>query len=251
MLFVALCALLSLAAADERIVNGEDVTSFSTAPWQVSLQKQGSHFCGGSLIGAKYVMSACHCRQSSGVVAVMGTLEWQDTNGNGNGVSVHGNMECHPDWNSNKMDYDFSIMTLRSEVDLANPDLAVIPVASKQYPAGTMAMITGWGQYTHVNGQRADVLQVAYTPLVDLHTCRQQWGITRITERMQCVGGNGVNSGCKGDSGGPLAVQDSDDGIWYLVGNTSWGPPACQTTEYGVWSNNVAVYDWINSTISA
>merc|ERR1711936_1389817 len=232
MLFVALCALISLAAAEERIVNGADVTSFSTAPWQVSLQKQGSHFCGGSLIGAKYVMSACHCRQR-------------------NGVSVHGNMECHPDWNSNKMDYDFSIMTLRSEVDLANPDLAVIPVASKQYPAGTEAMITGWGQYTHVNGQRADVLQVAYTPLVDLHTCRQQWGVTRITERMQCVGGNGVNSGCKGDSGGPLAVQDSDDGIWYLVGNTSWGPPACQTTEYGVWSNNVAVYDWINSTISA
>merc|ERR1712212_685736 len=172
--------------------------------------------CGGSLIGAKYVMSACHCRQSSGVVAVMGTLEWQETR---NAVSVHGNMECHPDWNSNKMDYDFSIMTLREEVDLTNPNYAV--------------------------------LQVAYTPLVDLHTCRQSWGVSRITDRMQCVGGNGVNSGCKGDSGGPLAVQDPEDGIWKLVGNTSWGPPACQTTEYGVWSSNAAVYDWINSTITA
>ena len=60
-----------------------------------------------------------------------------------------------------------------------------------------MGQITGWGQTTHVNGHRADVLQVAYTPLVDIQTCRQQWGITRITERMQCVGGNGVNSGCK------------------------------------------------------
>merc|ERR1712168_927945 len=143
MLVFTLCALIALAAGDNRIVNGDDVTSTSTAPWQVSLQKQGSHFCGGSLIGSKYVMSACHCKQSSGVVAVMGTLEWQD------------------------------------------PNIAIIPVASKQYPAGTMGQITGWGQTTHVNGHRADVLQVAYTPLVDIQTCRQQWGVTRITERMQ------------------------------------------------------------------
>merc|ERR1712136_48727 len=245
MLVLTLCALIALAAADNRIINGDDVTSTSTAPWQVSLQKQGSHSCGGSLIGSKYVMSACHCKQSSGVVAVMGTLEWQEPN-----ISIRGSMECHPNWNSNKMDYDFSIMTLYADVDATNPDIAIIPVASKQYPAGTIGQITGWGQTTHVNGHRADVLQVAYTPLVDIQSCRQQWGITKITERMQCVGGNGVNSGCKGDSGGPLAVQDPEDGIWYLVGNTSWGPPACQADQYGVWSNNVAVYQWINFTIS-
>merc|ERR1712042_408582 len=100
-LVLTLCALIALAAADNRIVNGDDVTSTSTAPWQVSLQKQGRHFCGGSLIGSKYVMSACHCKQSSGVVAVMGTLEWQEPN--------------------------ISIMTLYADVDATNPDIAIIP----------------------------------------------------------------------------------------------------------------------------
>merc|ERR1712212_497185 len=110
MLLITLCALVSLAAADNRIVNGEDVTSFSTAPWQVSLQKQGSHFCGGSLIAAGYVMSACHCKQNVATV-VMGTVDTTKPK-----FSVLGQFTCHPDWNSNMMDYDYSIITLASEV---------------------------------------------------------------------------------------------------------------------------------------
>ena len=77
-----------------------------------------------------------------------------------------------------------------------NLQIATIAIPNKIYPEGTMGMITGWGQTTHINGERADVLQMAMTPLVDLLTCRQEWG-SRITPRMQCVGGTGLNSGCK------------------------------------------------------
>merc|ERR1712135_35672 len=38
------------------------------------------------------------------------------------------------------------------------------------------------------------------------------------------------NSGCQGDSGGPLAYQDPADGVWYLIGNTSWGSSNCQVS---------------------
>merc|ERR1712168_1036410 len=74
MMYVALFALLSLASASDRIINGVDVTSTSVAPWQVSLQHSGSHFCGGSLIAAGFVMSACHCKQNTGANVVMGTI---------------------------------------------------------------------------------------------------------------------------------------------------------------------------------
>ncbi|XP_031805084.1 chymotrypsinogen 2-like [Sarcophilus harrisii] len=42
------------------IVNGQNAVPGSW-PWQVSLQRRGNHFCGGSLISNKWVVTAAHC----------------------------------------------------------------------------------------------------------------------------------------------------------------------------------------------
>lgn len=42
-----------------RIIGGF-VTTIETNPWQVSLQ-YGGHYCGGSVIGERWVISAAHC----------------------------------------------------------------------------------------------------------------------------------------------------------------------------------------------
>merc|ERR1712136_355506 len=152
------------------IINGVDVTSTSTAPWQVSLQKQGSHFCGGSLIASGFVMSACHCRQSRGATAVMGTIYTNQPK-----ISIFGQFTCHPQWNSNMMDYDYSIATLSSEVDVTDPDVAIIPIAAKEYPGGMDAIITGWGM-TNPNINRLPTqLQLAETNLVSAEDCKAYW----------------------------------------------------------------------------
>ena len=43
-----------------RIVGGEDAIPHSW-PWQVSVQGYGSHYCGGSIIAPKWVVTAAHC----------------------------------------------------------------------------------------------------------------------------------------------------------------------------------------------
>lgn len=53
----AVCGVTSL---NNKIVGGEDAPAGSW-PWQVSLQRFGSHVCGGSLINREWVMSAAHC----------------------------------------------------------------------------------------------------------------------------------------------------------------------------------------------
>jgi len=248
MLYFCLFALVAAATAapSSRIVNGETVTSTAVAPWQVSLQKSGSHFCGGSIIAAGFVMSACHCKQNFGADVAMGTVDYTNAK-----FTVRGSFTCHPQYSTfPATDYDYSIVTLASNVDLNDVDISAIAIANKEYPAGTIAQITGWGK-THGNiNQIPTQLQVATTPLMSQDDCKAIWGNLRITDRMQCVGGTGENSGCQGDSGGPLAYQDPADGVWYLIGNTSWGSSNCQVDMPAIWSKNVIVYDWIQSFLA-
>merc|ERR1712002_1215694 len=103
-------------------------------------------------------------------------------------------------YDSDNIDYDYSVITLDDTVAEDN-DIQYIEIANKEYPAGTDAQITGWGK-TGAISMIPHTLQVATTQLVS---------------QEECAGGRGVNSGCNGDSGGPLAVQDG--GKWYLVGN--------------------------------
>lgn len=67
---VLLCAIsCALGAAvpegmlpqlDGRIVGGV-ATSISSFPWQISLQRSGSHSCGGSIYNANIIVTAAHC----------------------------------------------------------------------------------------------------------------------------------------------------------------------------------------------
>lgn len=47
--------------SQQRIVGGRRI-EIEDAPYQVSLQHDGQHFCGGSLISQRYVLSAAHCK---------------------------------------------------------------------------------------------------------------------------------------------------------------------------------------------
>ncbi|KAJ3066400.1 Azurocidin, partial [Quaeritorhiza haematococci] len=43
------------------VVGGDPVGTPEKYPWLVSLQNNGRHFCGGSLIAPNVVMTAAHC----------------------------------------------------------------------------------------------------------------------------------------------------------------------------------------------
>ena len=52
-----------MPSVDTRIVGGETATAHSW-PWQISLNVAGDHWCGGSLINHRWIVSAAHCEPS-------------------------------------------------------------------------------------------------------------------------------------------------------------------------------------------
>lgn len=53
---------MPLPRLDGRIVGGTEM-DITDAPYQVSLQRFNRHFCGGSIISNKWVLTAAHCTE--------------------------------------------------------------------------------------------------------------------------------------------------------------------------------------------
>uniref|UniRef100_A0A8C9L2Y2 Chymotrypsin C n=1 Tax=Pavo cristatus TaxID=9049 RepID=A0A8C9L2Y2_PAVCR len=123
---------------------------------------------------------------------------------------------------------------------------ACLPPSGLELENGYPCEITGWGRLW-TNGPLAEVLQQALLPVVDYATCSQSdWWGGLVRTSMVCAGGDGVVSGCNGDSGGPLSCQR--DGLWEVHGIVSFGSSwGCNTVKKPTVFTRVSAYiDWIN-----
>merc|ERR1712168_617530 len=170
-------------SVEERVVGGE-VARPNSWPWQISLQyRSGSiyyHTCGGTLIRRGWVMTAAHCVDRTRTWrVVLGEHNLNSQEGSEQYMSVS-RVHLHPRWNSNNPCY-----------------------------------ISGWGR-TQTGGNLSAQLKQAYLPVVDHKTCTSYgWCGSTVKDSMVCAGG-GSESGCQGDSDGPLNC--SVGGKWVVHG---------------------------------
>ncbi|KAJ8043534.1 Serine protease hepsin [Holothuria leucospilota] len=108
---------------------------------------------------------------------------------------------------------------------------------------------TGWG-VTH-SGRQASTLQEARLPIIERAQCdHEDVYLNSIEDDMFCAGFlEGKVDACKqGDSGGPFACQHYD-GLWYLVGLTSWGEGCALPNRPGVYTNVSHYYLWVTHIV--
>merc|ERR1712002_580132 len=212
-------------------------------PWQVSLQQFGRHFCGGSVIGKNHVMTAAHCVMSNTKVA-FGSIDYHTPEQ----LISAGVITSHPQHNSQTFDVDFAVITLAQEVTLGgNVQAIALPVQGAEYTG--YATASGWGYDTQYLQSTPQYMRKGQFPLVSASECQSIWdSVVTITDRMQCVGGDGLVSVCSGDSGGPLVV--SDNGVDVLIGAASWAHSRCSPSYPGAYSKLSAVRSWIDSVMA-
>ncbi|EFB25442.1 hypothetical protein PANDA_012582, partial [Ailuropoda melanoleuca] len=233
-----------------RIVGGTN-SSWGEWPWQVSLQvklKDQSHLCGGSIIGHQWVLTAAHCfdglplsnvwRIYSGILN-LSEITKETPFSQIKELIIHQNYKI-----LDGSGHDIALIKLKTPLNYTEFQKPIcLPSKADTNTVYTNCWVTGWG-FTKEKGEIQNTLQKANIPLVPNEECQKAYRDYEVTKQMICAGyKEGGKDACKGDSGGPLVCKHN--GIWHLVGITSWGE-GCARREYpGVYTKVAEYVDWI------
>ncbi|XP_044016686.1 chymotrypsin-2-like [Aphidius gifuensis] len=252
-IFLIIAGIIALSCAHSiplkqgksRIINGVNA-ELGEIPYQVSLQEKYDdfHFCGGSILNSKYVLTAAHCVVSkpvSLVQVVAATVNLMEplATYNAKEIIVHSEYDVLDSWRNDialvAIEGEFITTALLNYVQLAN--------ANQKIPAESPAIVSGWGR-TSVGGSSPMHLQKAQIYIVEQEVCKKIYdGVKEsIHETHICARHPNKQSGaCNGDSGGPLTVDGQQVGI------VSWSYSCALQTHPTVYTRVSQYRDWIRA----
>ncbi|CAH0553073.1 unnamed protein product [Brassicogethes aeneus] len=237
-LWAATIFSLGLSPLEEKIIGGS-LANIEEFPYQVSLQYKGRHFCGGSIIHPRYILTAAHCVDgqsaynlniSAGSIYHVGGVT----------IKVCKIFQHHK---YEDFDNDIAILQLCSNLSFNKNILPIaLPKENVFIRPNTRGFASGWGAKNE-NGTVTLKLRKVMVPILAPETCKRGYS-DYITKNMICAGYlTGGKDSCQGDSGGPLRAKGK------LVGIVSWGSGCARVGYPGVYTN-VAVYrNWIRNIV--
>ncbi|CAB3379987.1 Hypothetical predicted protein [Cloeon dipterum] len=254
LIFAAFCAECTWARVaanpfvDQQLTPKGRITGGTNArkgeiPWQVSLQKRGYHFCGGTIVDREHIVTAAHCSQGlvlgrTSITVVAGSIHKD----NGIRVGVR-SIKIHPDYVRSSQGYDIAVW----EVDpsfIWSVNINPVRIANSRVKDGWLMTLSGWGKTDQSVDRLPDYLQKVEVGIVNIDLCNALYMEKHhmsIFENQICAGGRGKDA-CFGDSGGPLVK----DGV--LHGIVSWGDSDCVSVP-GIYTEVASFATWINSSI--
>ncbi|XP_026640823.1 transmembrane protease serine 11D [Microtus ochrogaster] len=233
-----------ITLSEERIIGGT-LADTGDWPWQVSLQLNNVHHCGGALISNSWVLTAAHCFRS-----YSNPLQWTATFGVSTvlpnlRVRVRA-IRVHNNYRPTTRDNDIAVIQLERPITFTrNIHSVCLPAATQTIIPGSVAYVTGWGSLTY-GGNTVTDLRQGQVRIISNEVCNEPSGYGgSVLPGMLCAGvPSGSVDACQGDSGGPLVQEDSRR-LWFVVGIVSWGYQCGLPNKPGVYTRVTTYRDWI------
>ncbi|CAL9682615.1 unnamed protein product [Knipowitschia caucasica] len=213
-------------------------------PWQVSIQYRGHHYCSGTLIHEKFVITAQHCHVSLEDQVVLGIhdLEYSSSRG----VPIQKVINLRRD-RSFPPGFDLALIELSVPARLGR-NVAPICVPDEEedgdLDSSWSCVVTGWGS-TQSSGVNPSRLHHTAVTLVNQTTCREKWGQDTIKDSHICCH-PAASTSCLGDSGAPLFCRKR--GSYFLFGVVTWSRSKCNSEYPAVFTRVPHFSEWISET---
>ncbi|XP_030385072.1 serine protease 1-like [Scaptodrosophila lebanonensis] len=254
--FITFLALaIASAAAVEEIVRPKDLPKITgnkiegritngypayegKAPYTVGLgfSKNGAGWwCGGSIIGNTWVLTASHCTADAESVTVYFGATWRTQAQYTHWVS-RTNFISHSS-------ADIALIRIPHVDFWSMVNKVELPSYNDRYNnyESWWAVACGWGG-TYDGSPLPDWLQCVDLQIISNSECRQTYGSGTVTDSVICVRVQDGKGTCQGDSGGPLVTHDGNK----LVGVTSFVAAAgCQAGLPAGFARVTSHLDWI------
>ncbi|XP_059832161.1 ovochymase-2-like isoform X4 [Hypanus sabinus] len=158
----------------KRIVGGKEFQP-GEHPWQVSLKRRKRHLCGGTIIGAKWVITAAHCLRDRKILSVLtvtaGEHHLNNMDSNEQTRTIK-RIIAHPKFKAiYPVEFDVALLELNGNFTFdSHVYPACLPGVNDTFETGIICTATGWGRLSE-NGKLSNTPQEVELPIVDLQSC--------------------------------------------------------------------------------
>ncbi|XP_073822133.1 phaedra 1 [Musca autumnalis] len=214
-----------------RVVGGTNAAA-NSAPFIVSIQYNGVHYCAGSILNLNWIVTAAHCLTSSSSQVMGSTLVAGSINVAGTASTTQTRSidyyVVNDLYTGGTTPYDIGLVYTKTPFQWSSAVAPVTLPTSGTVPTGN-GILYGWGSTSTTNtATYPSILQVATVPIISLASCESALGAkgSDVHSTNLCTGpltgGVGI---CTSDSGGPLVQIVNGQNV--LIGIVSWGKLPC------------------------